>query len=96
MEEAVAELLKARGQDALAGEEQSFGHFTEDEFEGEGRRRKNRRTAHGSTEFASEVGVASGLGRNNVQRAADGAIFYCVAKHTDNVIQRNPGHPLPA
>ena len=75
MLERVVEFLKLGRQDALAGEKQRVGHFTEDQAQGKRRRGKKRGAVQGGRESSRELGVGYGLRRDDIDRAADVLIF---------------------
>lgn len=90
MVELVVELLELVGEDTLAGEEQSFGHFAEDEAEGVGGHGEERRAVQSGGEDFGEIGVGDGLRRDDIEGAGDVGVFDRETKDGDYVVEGDP------
>lgn len=90
MREPIVEFVELGREDALAGEEQSVGHFAESEAEGESRSGEERRAMQGFGEDRGELSVRNGLRRDCVDSAGDAGVLDRKAENGGYIFESDP------
>src|SRR5258708_39853026 len=94
VQEAVAKLLQLSRNNALAGQQERVGHFSEHQPQRKRRSREKRRTVQRTRKLPCKFRVAHRARSHDIYRALNRTALQREAQNLDDIFQRHPRHPL--